>query len=35
VQLGRDSDAFRLLGFSVVIAFAAVWIAEVTMRRRA
>jgi molybdate transport system permease protein len=35
VQLGRDHDAFRLLGFSVAIAFAAVWIAEVTMRRRA
>ena len=34
VQLGRDRDAFHLLGFSVVIAFAAVWIAEVTTRRR-
>jgi len=34
VQLGRDADAFRLLGFSVVIAFAAVWIAELTTRRR-
>jgi len=34
VQLGRDADAFRLLGFAVVIAFAAVWIAEVTTRRR-
>jgi len=34
VQLGRDHDAFHLLGFSVVIAFAAVWIAEVTTRRR-
>jgi molybdate transport system permease protein len=34
VQLGRDSDAFHLLGVSVVIAFAAVWIAEATTRRR-
>ena len=34
VQLGRDADAFRLLGFAVVIAFAAVWIAEVAVRRR-
>lgn len=33
VQLGRDSDAFRLLGYAVVIAFAAVWIAEATTRR--
>jgi molybdate transport system permease protein len=34
VQLGRDADAFRLLGFAVVIAFAAVWIAEWAARRR-
>ena len=34
VQLGRDRDAFQLLGFSVLIAFAAVWIAEVSARRR-
>jgi molybdate transport system permease protein len=34
VQLGRDADAFRLLGFAVVIAFAAVWIAEAAARRR-
>ena len=33
VQLGRDNDAFRLLGYAVVIAFAAVWIAEATTRR--
>jgi molybdate transport system permease protein len=33
VQLGRDDDAFRLLGYAVVIAFAAVWIAEATTRR--
>jgi molybdate transport system permease protein len=35
VQLGRDDDAFRLLAISVVIAFAAVWIAEAVLRRRA
>lgn len=35
VQLGRDDDAFRLLGISVVIAFAAVWITEAFLRRRA
>lgn len=34
VQLGRDGDAFRLLLFSVVIAFAALWIAESFLRRR-
>jgi len=33
VQLGRDTDAFRLLAYSVVIAFAAVWLAEVSLRR--
>jgi molybdate transport system permease protein len=33
VQLGRDADAFRLLGYAVVIAFAAVWIAEAFLRR--
>ncbi len=33
VQLGRDADAFRLLSFSVVAAFAAVWIAEFAQRR--
>jgi molybdate transport system permease protein len=35
VQLGRDADAFRLLGVSVLIAFAAVWITEAVLRRRA
>lgn len=35
VQLGRDADAFRLLAFSVVLAFAAVWIAEAFLRRSA
>lgn len=34
VQLGRDEEAFRLLGVAVAIAFAAVWIAEVFLRRR-
>ena len=35
VQLGRDADAYRLLAYSVVIAFAAVWLAEVSLRRAA
>lgn len=35
VQLGRDAEAFRLLGISVVVAFVAVWIAEAFLRRRA
>lgn len=34
VQLGKDSDAFRLLGVSVVLAFGAVWISELLLRRR-
>ncbi len=34
VQLGRDAAAFRLLGVSVVLAFAAVWSGEWLMRRR-
>lgn len=33
VQLGRDREAFRLLGISVVIAFIAVWTAEAFLRR--
>jgi molybdate transport system permease protein len=33
VQLGRDDEAFRLLGISVAIAFLAVWIAEAFLRR--
>ena len=33
VQLGRDADAFRLLGIAVAIAFLAVWIAEASLRR--
>jgi molybdate transport system permease protein len=35
VQLGRDADAYRLLAYSVVIAFAAVWLAEASLRRAA
>jgi molybdate transport system permease protein len=34
VQLGRDDEAFRLLGVSVLIAFLAVYLAEVFVRRR-
>jgi molybdate transport system permease protein len=34
VQQGRDDQAFRLLFVSVIIAFAAVWIAEVSARKR-
>ena len=34
VQLGEDSHAFRLLGVSVVLAFAAVWFSEILLRRK-
>jgi molybdate transport system permease protein len=34
VQLGRDDEAFALLLVAVAIAFAAVWTAEVFLRRR-
>jgi len=34
VQLGQDANAFRLLGVSVVLAFAAVWWSEWLIRRR-
>jgi molybdate transport system permease protein len=34
VQLGDDTHAFRLLGVSVVLAFAAVWCSELFLRRR-
>jgi molybdate transport system permease protein len=34
VQLGHDSNAFRLLGISVVLAFAAVWSSEWLIRKR-
>jgi molybdate transport system permease protein len=33
VQLGDDSTAFRLLGISVALAFAAVWTSEWLMRK--
>lgn len=35
VQLGRDEAAFRLLVIAVIVAFAAVWITEAFLRRRA
>jgi molybdate transport system permease protein len=34
VQLGQDAHAFRLLGISVLLAFAAVWGSEWFIRRR-
>ncbi len=34
VQLGKDSDAYRLLVVCVVIAFAALWTNEVIVRKR-
>ena len=34
VQLGDDAHAFRLLGVSVVLAFAAVWCSEFFLRRK-
>jgi molybdate transport system permease protein len=34
VQLGRDADAFRLLGISTALAFLAVWTSEWLMRRK-
>ena len=33
VQLGQDSTAFRLVGISVALAFAAVWTSECLLRR--
>ena len=33
VQLGKDGDAFRLLSWSVVLAFVAVWTSEAFLRR--
>jgi molybdate transport system permease protein len=35
VQLGRDAEAFMLLGISVAIAFGAVWLSERFLRRQA
>jgi molybdate transport system permease protein len=34
VQLGEDSKAFRLLAWSVALAFGAVWTSEITIRRK-
>jgi molybdate transport system permease protein len=34
VQLGRDEEAYRLMAFTVVIAFAAVWWSEWFLRRK-
>jgi molybdate transport system permease protein len=34
VQLGQDAHAYRLLGVSVVLAFAAVWCSEFFLRRK-
>ena len=34
VQLGHDSEAFQLLGVTVVIAFVAIWTSETLLRRR-
>ena len=34
VQLGRDAEAYRLLGVAVLVAFAAVWTTEAFLRRR-
>jgi molybdate transport system permease protein len=33
-QVGRDTEAFRLVGITVLLAFAALWIAEAMLRRR-
>ena len=33
VQLGEDANAFRLLGVSVILAFAAVWSSEWLLRK--
>jgi len=34
VQLGQDAHAFRLLGMSVMLAFAAVWCSDLFLRRK-
>ena len=34
-QIGQDDAAMRLVGVTVVIAFAAVWTTEILTRRRA
>jgi molybdate transport system permease protein len=35
VQLGHDAEALSLLGVSVTLAFGAVWLSEIFLRRRA
>jgi len=35
VQLGEDSHALRMLMVSVALAFAAVWVSEIILRRKA
>ncbi len=34
VELGRDTEALRLLGIAIVIAFGAVWVSEWFLQRR-
>ena len=34
VQLDRDADAWNLLAVSVALAFGAVWLSEILLRRR-
>ncbi len=34
VQLGKDSDAYQLLGVAVAIAFVTLWTSEMLLRRR-
>lgn len=34
VQLGKDHEAWRLLGVSVLLAFAAVWVSELLLRKK-
>lgn len=34
VQMGEDDTAYRLLGVCVVMAFLAVWVSEILLRRR-
>ena len=33
-QVGRDADAMRLVGITVLLAFVALWVSEWTLRRR-
>jgi len=33
VQLGQDTDAYRLMAVAVAVAFAAVWVSEWFLRR--